>query len=238
MLSRSGDGSWVKRRRKTKTSAVSVESHTMGAALIVNCLETIVLSVCPSRMTPSGFRTLSNYPTVFGKCQHIFHMHCILKWIGTTNSQQQCPLDRRPWGESWTFTGTLVLTPLYSTRRCRWRGYSGIRCALNPPHPKKKLVAASRCCHEPTTLDSATRRRGQTHLLLIRMARAIVPYRRKMASVDAFSDSSVTCPYIQRSFTRPTRRFEGSRPLPPTSPPRRSTLPTFPSNTAVARNLV
>ena len=41
----------------------------------------------------------NNSPTVFGKCQHIFHMHCILKWINTPSSQQQCPLDRRPWGE-------------------------------------------------------------------------------------------------------------------------------------------
>ncbi len=35
---------------------------------------------------------------VWGECTHIFHMHCLLKWIGTSASKQQCPMDRRPWG--------------------------------------------------------------------------------------------------------------------------------------------
>src|SRR5258706_3154421 len=100
MLSRSGDGSWVKRRKTMKTYAVSVESHTTRAVLIVSSLETIVLSVSLSRVMASRFRVLKSYPTVFGKCQHIFHMHCILKWISIPTSQQQCPLDRRPWRES------------------------------------------------------------------------------------------------------------------------------------------
>ena len=26
-------------------------------------------------------------------------MHCLLQWIGTASSKQQCPMDRRPWGE-------------------------------------------------------------------------------------------------------------------------------------------
>lgn len=36
---------------------------------------------------------------VWGECTHVFHMHCLLKWIETESSKQQCPLDRRPWGE-------------------------------------------------------------------------------------------------------------------------------------------
>lgn len=36
---------------------------------------------------------------VWGECTHVFHMHCLLKWIDTESSKQQCPLDRRPWGE-------------------------------------------------------------------------------------------------------------------------------------------
>jgi anaphase-promoting complex subunit 11 len=35
---------------------------------------------------------------VWGECTHVFHMHCLLKWIGTASSKQQCPMDRRPWG--------------------------------------------------------------------------------------------------------------------------------------------
>ena len=35
---------------------------------------------------------------VWGECSHVFHMHCLLKWIGTPASKQQCPMDRRTWG--------------------------------------------------------------------------------------------------------------------------------------------
>ncbi len=37
---------------------------------------------------------------VWGGCTHVFHMHCLLKWINTAASKHQCPMDRRPWGES------------------------------------------------------------------------------------------------------------------------------------------
>ncbi|KAJ3738921.1 anaphase-promoting complex subunit 11 RING-H2 finger-domain-containing protein [Lentinula detonsa] len=36
-------------------------------------------------------------PLIWGECSHVFHMHCLLKWIGTQASKQQCPMDRRPW---------------------------------------------------------------------------------------------------------------------------------------------
>jgi anaphase-promoting complex subunit 11 len=38
--------------------------------------------------------------TVWGQCTHVFHMHCLLKWIDTESSKGQCPMDRRPWGAS------------------------------------------------------------------------------------------------------------------------------------------
>ncbi|KAF9552697.1 RING finger domain-containing protein [Agrocybe pediades] len=36
-------------------------------------------------------------PLIWGECTHVFHMHCLLKWIGTAASKQQCPMDRKPW---------------------------------------------------------------------------------------------------------------------------------------------
>ncbi|KAF7784847.1 hypothetical protein Agabi119p4_1012 [Agaricus bisporus var. burnettii] len=36
-------------------------------------------------------------PLIWGECTHIFHMHCLLKWLGTAASKQQCPMDRRTW---------------------------------------------------------------------------------------------------------------------------------------------
>ncbi len=37
------------------------------------------------------------FSLVRGECTHCFHMHCLLKWITTDASKQQCPMDRRPW---------------------------------------------------------------------------------------------------------------------------------------------
>jgi len=36
-------------------------------------------------------------PLICGKCTHVFHMHCIEKWINTASSNRQCPMDRRTW---------------------------------------------------------------------------------------------------------------------------------------------
>jgi len=69
---------------------------------------------CPSCKMPGDDCPLSTYPLTFriyealtsfswlvwGQCTHVFHMHCLLKWIGTPASKQQCPMDRKPWGSS------------------------------------------------------------------------------------------------------------------------------------------
>ncbi|SGY19066.1 BQ5605_C014g07551 [Microbotryum silenes-dioicae] len=47
---------------------------------------------CPDCKTPGDA-----CPLVWGECTHVFHMHCLLKWINTESSKQQCPMDRRPW---------------------------------------------------------------------------------------------------------------------------------------------
>lgn len=53
--------------------------------------------------------------SVWGECTHVFHMHCLLKWIDTESSKQQCPLDRRPWGE--LNPSSLSLTPATADRK-------------------------------------------------------------------------------------------------------------------------
>ena len=67
---------------------------------------------CPTCKVPGDDCPLSEYTTrssgtfvtnscaVWGECSHVFHMHCLLKWIGTPASKQQCPMDRRTWGRS------------------------------------------------------------------------------------------------------------------------------------------
>ena len=71
---------------------------------------------CPSCKMPGDDCPLSTFfcitqvyinpqsvPTVWGECTHVFHMHCLLKWIGTAASKQQCPMDRREWGALFHF---------------------------------------------------------------------------------------------------------------------------------------
>ncbi|KAJ1727923.1 hypothetical protein LPJ72_005699 [Coemansia sp. Benny D160-2] len=47
---------------------------------------------CPGCKIPGD-----DCPLIWGECSHVFHMHCLLKWLSAENSQQQCPMDRRPW---------------------------------------------------------------------------------------------------------------------------------------------
>ncbi|OZJ02770.1 Anaphase-promoting complex subunit 11 [Bifiguratus adelaidae] len=47
---------------------------------------------CPDCKVPGD-----DCPLIWGQCSHVFHMHCLLKWLNTESSRQQCPMDRRPW---------------------------------------------------------------------------------------------------------------------------------------------
>ncbi|BEI82599.1 hypothetical protein CcaverHIS002_0304670 [Cutaneotrichosporon cavernicola] len=49
-------------------------------------------SCCPSCKMPGD-----DCPLIWGTCTHVFHMHCLLKWLDTDQSREQCPLDRRTW---------------------------------------------------------------------------------------------------------------------------------------------
>ncbi|KAG8962631.1 hypothetical protein FRC03_003945 [Tulasnella sp. 419] len=47
---------------------------------------------CPNCKVPGD-----DCPLIQGKCTHIFHMHCLLKWIESSTAKGLCPMDRRPW---------------------------------------------------------------------------------------------------------------------------------------------
>ena len=38
-----------------------------------------------------------HYFQVWGECTHCFHIHCIEKWLGTQQTQHQCPMCRQDW---------------------------------------------------------------------------------------------------------------------------------------------
>lgn len=52
---------------------------------------------CPLSKLLSHFPWYSSTWTVWGECTHVFHMHCLLKWISQESSNQQCPMDRKTW---------------------------------------------------------------------------------------------------------------------------------------------
>ncbi|KAI7864652.1 anaphase-promoting complex subunit 11 [Spinellus fusiger] len=47
---------------------------------------------CPQCTVPGD-----DCPLLWGECSHVFHMHCIMKWLSTTPHEAHCPLDRLPW---------------------------------------------------------------------------------------------------------------------------------------------
>jgi hypothetical protein len=53
---------------------------------------------CPSRRWTglSGPRSRARR-AVWGECNHHFHIHCILKWLESSNGREQCPMCRRQW---------------------------------------------------------------------------------------------------------------------------------------------
>ncbi|CAO1632123.1 unnamed protein product [Parajaminaea phylloscopi] len=49
--------------------------------------------VCGSCKTPRGG---DECPLLFGECSHVFHMHCILKWL-QGDAGDLCPMCKRQW---------------------------------------------------------------------------------------------------------------------------------------------
>nr|CAG8460136.1 10591_t:CDS:10 [Entrophospora candida] len=48
---------------------------------------------CPACRIPGD-----DCPLICGECTHVFHMHCLLKWLQTEGSRGMCPMDRGTWG--------------------------------------------------------------------------------------------------------------------------------------------
>eukprot|EP01080_Neovahlkampfia_damariscottae_P004400 gene4400-7775_t len=36
-------------------------------------------------------------PAISGKCNHTFHLNCIMKWLETQDQEQTCPMCRSAW---------------------------------------------------------------------------------------------------------------------------------------------
>lgn len=42
---------------------------------------------------------MNNIFVVIGKCTHCFHLHCISQWLRVKESEERCPMDRKPFGK-------------------------------------------------------------------------------------------------------------------------------------------
>uniref|UniRef100_A0A0B6ZHT0 Anaphase-promoting complex subunit 11 n=1 Tax=Arion vulgaris TaxID=1028688 RepID=A0A0B6ZHT0_9EUPU len=36
-------------------------------------------------------------PLVWGQCSHVFHIHCIVKWLQSQSVSSPCPMCRQEW---------------------------------------------------------------------------------------------------------------------------------------------
>jgi hypothetical protein len=112
--------------------AAYVACHSKAVVHLAKSRETIVHSVefsltaCDWGYAYTRFY-IAFFLLVWGECTHIFHMHCLLKWIGTSASKQQCPMDRRPWGELCSCVAVdfaLMLVPHQLRPKDAYEGYS------------------------------------------------------------------------------------------------------------------
>ena len=47
---------------------------------------------CPDCKLPGD-----DCPLVWGQCTHCFHIHCIMKWLNSQQTQHLCPMCRQEW---------------------------------------------------------------------------------------------------------------------------------------------
>lgn len=67
-------------------------------------------------------------------------MHCLLKWLATESSKQQCPMDRRPWGTFYSDTASIRFE---LTTSMMWVVTAGAANAVDPKNVP----------HNPSTTD-------------------------------------------------------------------------------------
>jgi hypothetical protein len=97
---RNGTGTLAILSRITIVRVMSVAFAAYRTRGVVHLVKCLAMTVHWVRSIFSGLMDELTLiiSVVWGECTHVFHMHCLLKWIGTVASKQQCPMDRRAWG--------------------------------------------------------------------------------------------------------------------------------------------
>ncbi|KAI9243844.1 RING/U-box [Sporodiniella umbellata] len=47
---------------------------------------------CPTCKVPGD-----DCPLIWGECNHVFHLHCLMTWFQNSVNGETCPLDRIAW---------------------------------------------------------------------------------------------------------------------------------------------
>ncbi|KAI8089208.1 anaphase-promoting complex subunit Apc11 [Halteromyces radiatus] len=79
---------------------VNIKSWTMAAYWSWDVDQDDVCGICQASFNatcPQCHVPGDDCSVVWGQCKHVFHLHCIEKWLATTPGVTTCPLDRQPW---------------------------------------------------------------------------------------------------------------------------------------------
>lgn len=72
-------------------------------------------------------------------------MHCLLQWIATSSSKQQCPMDRRPWGV-YSHICSVGVPSDCGRSHCRAKGGSFQQRDITPPGDARPCIDTILLC--------------------------------------------------------------------------------------------
>lgn len=83
-----------KRFQVRKWSAIALWAYDITVDNCAICRNHIMEKCIECSATQEMTNIDENCSIAWGKCSHVFHMHCISRWL---NTRQVCPLDNRSW---------------------------------------------------------------------------------------------------------------------------------------------
>lgn len=88
------NGKSSERFRVRKWTAIALWSYDISVDNCAICRNHIMDKCIECQSVQEVSNIDENCSIAWGKCSHVFHMHCISKWL---NTREVCPLDNRHW---------------------------------------------------------------------------------------------------------------------------------------------
>ena len=83
-----------RRFRVRKWTAIALWSYDISVENCAICRNHIMDKCIECQSVQEITNIDGNCTIAWGKCSHVFHMHCISRWL---NTREVCPLDNRNW---------------------------------------------------------------------------------------------------------------------------------------------